>query len=52
MGRVVSALLTPALWKQRQTDLCKIEANMAYIVSSRLARVTQRDPVSICPQQL
>ena len=32
--------LIPALRRQRQADLCKSEANVVYIVSSRLVRAT------------
>jgi hypothetical protein len=36
----------PALWKQRQEDLCEFEASLVYKESSRTARtVTQRNPV-------
>jgi hypothetical protein len=38
--------LIPALWKQRQVDLSEFEANQVYTVSSRIARATQRNPVS------
>jgi hypothetical protein len=34
--------LIPALWKQRQADLCEFEASLIYRVSSRTAR---RNPV-------
>jgi len=37
--------LMPALWRQRQADLCKFEASLVYRVSSRTARDTQRNPV-------
>jgi hypothetical protein len=36
----------PALRKQRQADLCEFEASLVYRVSSRTAKVTQRNPVS------
>ena len=37
---------TPALGRQRQTDLCEFEASLVYRVSFRTARaVTQRNPV-------
>ena len=36
----------PALRRQRQEDLSKWEVRLVYIVSSRIARSTQRDPVS------
>ena len=37
--------LTPALRRLRQADLCKFRASLVYRVSSRSARVTQRNPV-------
>jgi hypothetical protein len=37
--------LIPVLQRQRQADLCELEASLVYISSSRLARATQRDPV-------
>lgn len=43
---MVHTLLTPVLESQRQIDLCKYKASLVYIVSSRLARATQRDSVS------
>ena len=40
-------LLSPALGRQRQMDLCEFKANLVYRESSRTARVvTQRYPVS------
>ena len=40
-------LSVPALGRQRQVDLCELEASLVYKVSSRTARaVTQRNPVS------
>jgi hypothetical protein len=38
--------LIPALWKQRQVDLCEFKASLIYSVSSRSARATQRTLVS------
>ena len=38
--------LIPAVRRLRQADLCKFKTSMVYIASSRLARATQRDPVS------
>ena len=38
--------LLPALGRQKQEDFCEFEANLTYIVSSRTARATQRNPVS------
>jgi hypothetical protein len=38
--------LIPALWRQRQADLCEFEASLVYQISSRTARATQRTPVS------
>jgi hypothetical protein len=35
--------LIPILWMQRQADLCKFDASLVYIVSSRTARATQRN---------
>ena len=43
---VYYAPLIPTLGRQRQVDFCEFEASMVYIVSSRPARATQRDPVS------
>ena len=37
--------LIPALMRQRQVDLCEIEAGLVYKVSFRTARATQRNPV-------
>jgi hypothetical protein len=31
--------------RQRQADLCELEANLVYIMSSRTAMATERDPV-------
>lgn len=36
----------PTLGRQRQLDLCEFKTSLVYIVSSRLARVSQSDPVS------
>ena len=38
--------LTPVLQRQRQADLCEVEASLVYRTSSRTARATQRTPVS------
>ena len=38
--------MIPALGRQRQEDLCKFEATLVFTASSRLARATQRNPVS------
>ena len=38
--------LLPALGRQRQEDLCELEASLVYKESSRTARVTQENPVS------
>jgi len=38
--------LVPALRRQRQVDLCEFEASLVYGASSRMARATQRNPVS------
>ena len=38
--------LISALRKQRQTDLCGFKTSLVYRVSSRIARMTQRNPVS------
>ena len=38
--------MIPALGRQRQVDLCEFEASLGYIVSSRTAWATQRNPVS------
>ena len=35
----------PALLRQRQVDLCELEARLVYRESSRTARPTQRNPV-------
>ena len=37
--------LIPAFRRQRQVDLCEFKANLVYIVSSRTAGATQRNPV-------
>ena len=38
--------LIPASGRQRQVDVCESEASLAYRVSSRIARATQRNLVS------
>ena len=38
--------LIPALRRQRQVDLCELEASLVYRVSSWTARAIQRNPVS------
>lgn len=38
--------LIPALVRQRPADLCEFKASLVYIVSSRIARTIERDPVS------
>jgi hypothetical protein len=35
-----------ALGRQRQVNLCEFKASLVYIVSSRIARAPQRNPVS------
>lgn len=37
--------LIPALWSQRQGDLCEFEAHLIYRVRFRTANATQRNPV-------
>jgi hypothetical protein len=37
--------LIPALGRQRQVDLCELEASLVYRVSSRTASAIQRNPV-------
>ena len=37
----------PVFGRQRQADLCEFEASLAYRVSSRTMRSTQRNPASI-----
>jgi hypothetical protein len=39
-------LLIAALRMQRQVDLCELEASLVFIVNSRTARTTKREPVS------
>jgi hypothetical protein len=39
-------LLIPVLGRQRQADLCKFKASLIYRGSSRIARFTQRNPIS------
>jgi hypothetical protein len=41
--------LIPALRRQRQEGLCEFTASLVYRVSSRIARTTQRNPVSKSP---
>jgi hypothetical protein len=36
----------PALGRQRQADLCELQASLIHRVSSKAARATQRNPVS------
>ena len=38
--------LIPSLRRQRQADLCEFKVNLFYRVNSRLAKATQRNPVS------
>jgi hypothetical protein len=40
-----------ALKRQRQEDLCEFKDSLVYRSSSRLARTTQKDPVSKIKQQ-
>jgi hypothetical protein len=40
-------LLIAALVRQRQVDLGEFKASLVYRVSSRTAKVTQKNPVSI-----
>lgn len=35
----------PALWRQRQEELCELETSLVYRVSSRTTRLLHRDPV-------
>ena len=42
---MVGRSLIPALRRQRQVDLCELEASLVYRVSSRTARAIQRNPV-------
>ena len=44
--------LIPALWRQRQEDLWKLEASLVCRVSSRKTRDTQRNRVSKNPKDL
>jgi hypothetical protein len=37
--------LIPALGRQRQVDHCEFKASLVYRMSSKIARVTQRNPV-------
>ena len=43
---VVQPFNPRALGRQRQGDLCELEASLVYRVSSRSARATQRNPDS------
>ena len=38
--------MIPTLRRQRQVGLCEFEANMVYRVTSRTAKVSQRNSVS------
>ena len=38
--------LVPVLGRQRQEDLCDLEASLVYRVSAMIAKDTQRNPVS------
>ena len=38
--------LISALGRQRQVDLCEFKSSLVYKASSRIARATQRNPVS------
>jgi len=44
-------LLVAALRRQGQEDLFEFKASLVYMVSSRIVRATQRDPVSNKPSQ-
>ena len=39
--------LIPALLGQRQEELCEFKASLVYRVSSRTARLTQRNPIKL-----
>jgi hypothetical protein len=43
---IFQALLVLALGRQKQSDLCEFETSLVYIPSFRIAKVTERDPVS------
>jgi hypothetical protein len=45
-GGAFSRPLIPACGTERQVDLCEFKASLFYIVISRIARVTYREPVS------
>jgi hypothetical protein len=38
--------LIPALGRQRQANLCEFKASLVYRVGCRIAKATQRNPVS------
>jgi hypothetical protein len=37
--------LIPALWRERQADLCEFVASLVYRASSRTVRARKRNPV-------
>lgn len=43
---MVAHSLNPSTRRQRQADVREFKASLVYLVSSRLARATYRDPVS------
>ena len=49
LGAVVVHAFNPTLRRQRQAELCEFEASLVYRASSRTARTTQRNPVSVLP---
>ena len=36
----------PALWRQRQVDLCEFKASLVYMISFRTARTVNREILS------
>ena len=44
-GHGSTCLLILTLGRERQMDLCEFKASLVYRVSSRTAKVTQRNPV-------
>ena len=46
IAAMVVYAFNPSTWRQRQVDICELEASLVYRVSSRIVKATQRNPVS------
>jgi len=43
---IVVHTFNPSTWESKASELCEFKASLVYIVSSKTARATQRNPVS------